>query len=269
MEDVLKVKEKNIIDVNAYIGNWPFRRLRYNTAEGIRELMKRYKIKKCVVSSLNGVLYKNTQNANEDLYQEIKKYPRSFIPLACINPYYPGWEEDLRICINKMKMKGIRLYPNYHNYKLTDECCKKLVNVAIENSLPVFISIRVEDKRGAHWLMVVDEVDIEDVGKLINEYPECVFVLTNISASQIIKLKNMTENKNFYVEISRLEAFGHYDNPRLIDIIKMVGIERVLFGTSMCMEYPLSSFFKVESLNISEEDKKLIYYKNAERLFKL
>jgi len=59
-----------IIDSNAYIGHWPFRRLRYNTADGIIELMDRCGIDKAVVGSINSVFYKNYQAGNEELVEE-------------------------------------------------------------------------------------------------------------------------------------------------------------------------------------------------------
>jgi hypothetical protein len=48
------------IDFHTYIGHWPFRQLRGNTAEGLVAYMERFGIDRAVVANINGVFYKNT-----------------------------------------------------------------------------------------------------------------------------------------------------------------------------------------------------------------
>ena len=88
-----------LIDINAYVGHWPFQQLQYNTCEALFERMNKFGVDVSVISNLNGIFYKNTQSANEELYNEIRSN-RSvcrdrFIPFAVINPVYAGWREDL------------------------------------------------------------------------------------------------------------------------------------------------------------------------------
>ena len=56
-----------IIDVNAYLGHWPFRQLRHNTVKGLLNLMDRNGIDKAMVSSINAIFYKNCHAGNEEL----------------------------------------------------------------------------------------------------------------------------------------------------------------------------------------------------------
>ena len=86
------------IDFHTYIGHWPFRQLRGNTPAGLVEYMGRFGIDQAVVANINGVFYKNTQPANEELAEAIKPFPGRFIPYAVINPTYPDWEYDLEVC---------------------------------------------------------------------------------------------------------------------------------------------------------------------------
>ena len=93
-----------LLDINAHIGHWPFKQLKHNTCAGKLERMNRFGIDISVVSNLNGVFYKDTQSANEELFDEIrsdKKFANRFIPFAILNPIYAGWKNDLEICTKK------------------------------------------------------------------------------------------------------------------------------------------------------------------------
>ncbi len=112
-----------IIDVNAYLGHFAFRRLRHNTAESLLKLMDARKIDRAVVSSASAITYRNVQSGNEEIDGEVKAHRDRLIPFAVINPSYAGWEDDLKTCHERFGMRGLRLYPGWHNYKLSDPRC--------------------------------------------------------------------------------------------------------------------------------------------------
>ena len=95
-----------LIDINAYVGHWPFQQLKYNTCEALLQRMNKFGVDVSVISNLNGIFYKNTQSANEELYEEIRsnsKFKDRFIPFAVINPIYAGWRDDLETCVTKIR----------------------------------------------------------------------------------------------------------------------------------------------------------------------
>ena len=99
-----------LLDMNAYIGHWPFKQLQYNTCDALLERMNKFGVDVSVIANLNGIFYKNTQLANEELYDEIKsarRFRSRFIPFAIINPIYAGWKYDLEVCLRKFGMKGV------------------------------------------------------------------------------------------------------------------------------------------------------------------
>ena len=54
-----------LLDINAHVGHWPFKELKYNTFAALLERMNKFGVDISVVSNLNGIFYKNTQSANE------------------------------------------------------------------------------------------------------------------------------------------------------------------------------------------------------------
>ena len=139
-----------LIDIHAYVGHWPFRRLRGNNCRALLERMNTYGVDKAVVSNINGIFYKNAQSANEELFEEIKSdryYQNRLIPFAVINPTYTDWRYDLEVCYRKLGMKGLRLYPQYHDYEITNPSCIELVKMARDLGMPVSFPMRVIDTR--------------------------------------------------------------------------------------------------------------------------
>ena len=82
-----------LLDVNAYVGHWPFKLLKHNTCELLLDRMNKFGVDISVISNINGIFYKNTQSANEELYDELKsdiRFKDRLIPFAVINPIYAG-----------------------------------------------------------------------------------------------------------------------------------------------------------------------------------
>ena len=112
-----------LIDINTYIGHWPFRPLRGNTLESLLKRMDGFGVDKSIVGNINGIFYKDCHNSNEELYESMNKdrdFWNRFIPFATMNPMLPWWRDSLEICHNEFGMKGIRLYPVYHEYDISD-----------------------------------------------------------------------------------------------------------------------------------------------------
>jgi predicted TIM-barrel fold metal-dependent hydrolase len=168
-----------IIDVNAYLGHFAFRRLRYNTAALLLSLMDAKRIDKAVVSSASAITYRNAQAGNEEVAEEVRGHRERLIPFAVINPSYAGWQDDLKICHEEFGMTGLRLYPKWHNYELSSPCCRELVKTATERGMAISIPIRVEDNRQRSWLLNVSDVPLEEIVELVKAHPKARFILLN------------------------------------------------------------------------------------------
>ncbi|MBL7222804.1 MAG: amidohydrolase family protein [Candidatus Brocadiae bacterium] len=251
-----------IIDVNAYLGHFAFRQLRHNTASGLLKLMERAEIDQAVVSSAGAITYRNTQAGNEEVHAEVAPHRDRLIPFAVINPSYAGWQDDLRICHEDFGMSGLRLYPKWHNYALSDRCCLDLVGAATERGMVLSIPIRAEDSRQRHWLVDAPDVPLDEIATLMNACPQAQFVLVN-GIGFIRSLLGQEASglpPNYCIEISRLSAVLANEIGQLIT---RLGAERVVFGTGMPFKYPDPALVKLEVLDASEEEKERIRWQNA------
>ncbi len=254
-----------LIDTNAYLGPFAFRRLRHNRAHSLLQLMDEKGIDRAMVSSAAAITYRNPQAANEDLADEVRAHGDRLIPLAVINPFYAGWRDDLRICHEEFGMKGLRLYPKWHNYRLADESLLALVKEATERGMVISIPIRAEDYRQRSWLVDVPDVPLSEIVELVKACPEARFVLLNgigYTRSPLGKADSGLPD-NYVLGISRLSAtLGNEIGALLANL----GADRLVFGSGMPFKYPDPALLKLEVLDATEEVRERIRSGNAARL---
>ena len=276
-----------LLDINAYVGHWPFKKLQYNTCRTLLDRMNRFGVDKSVISNLNGAFYKNTQSANEELSEELrsdKRFGDRFIPFAIINPIYAGWKDDLEMSVTKLGMKGIRVFPQYHDYEITDPLFIDLVNLARENKLPVAIDIRMVDSRQRSWMdipvfepreekydIITKEWQLENIVPLIREVPDAKIIIVNLATS--LKLTDeeteLLKKSNILFDTSGRSIRG--DN-MLGELITRFGRDKFAFGShSPILDY-LTGRLRIESISDTEADeetKELLRSGNAKRFLGL
>jgi predicted TIM-barrel fold metal-dependent hydrolase len=253
-----------VIDVSAYLGHFAFRQLRHNTGNGLVRLMDRFGIQRAVVSSAAAITYRNPQSGNEEVATEVEAQRARLIPFAVLSPAYAGWEDDLKICNEQFGMRGVRLYPRWHNYKLTDPRCRDLVNAAAARNMLVSIPVRVEDRRQQSWLVDIPDVEADEIAPLIRACPKARFLIQNASglAGTVLGKKGSGLPDNYAVDIARLSVeFGN----ELGTLLANLGEDRVLFGTGVPFHYPGPAIVKLEMLWAPDAVKEKIRSKNAER----
>jgi predicted TIM-barrel fold metal-dependent hydrolase len=247
--------------------------------------MNRFGVDISVISSLNGIFYKNTQQANVELFNELRsdrQFSKRFISFAVINPIYAGWRDDLERCVTKMGMKGLRVYPQYHDYEITDPRFVELVKIARDLRLPVSIDIRMVDSRQRSWMdipvfdynatfktdIIFKEWNLQKLIPIIREVPDAKYIIVNLANSLIISDTDLELIRKCDVvfDTSGRAIMGD-DN--LNELLKRFGMEKFAFGShSPVLDY-LTGLLRIESMNTSEADettKELLRAGNAKRI---
>ena len=255
----------DIIDAHAFIGNWPFRRLRRNDAAGLVAMMDQFGIAKGCVASADAILYRDAHDGNKKLYDETRANADRFFLYATLNPAYAGWQRDLKECVD-FGFKALRLHPIYHGYTIESAECLAIVDAATEAGLPVSFQCRVEDLRQRHWMDVLDNLEPARVLALADLRPKTTFILLESILSwprESDHWKRM-HALPFYVEISRMTSVLGKDIETMVGAL---GPERVLLGTGFPFKTPSPAFLKLQCLNADEDAKSAIAGGNASRLF--
>ena len=267
-----------LIDINAYVGHWPFMQLKYNTCDALLERMSKFGVDISVISNLNGIFYKNTQSANEELFEEIKskaKFPDRFIPFAVINPIYAGWRDDLDVCINKYGFKGVRIYPKYHDFEILDPACIELVKRVRDYALPVAFNFRMVDSRQRSWIdtsyvkdNVIREWNLKNILPIIKAVPDAKYMVLNFANAATLNAEELALIKN----TDLLFDTSGRTITNMSDFLKNYGYDKFAFGThSPILDY-LTGLLRIESLSPGEADelmKEMLRSGNAKKLLSI
>lgn len=242
-----------LIDINASVGHWPFRKTYFRSCKDLLARMNKYGVDISVVSNINGIFYKDTQAANEELYQEIgsdRSFRKRFIPFAVINPIYAGWKDDIEICRNEFAFKGIRLYPQYHDYEITDPACIELVKHARDLGLITAFTIRMVDSRPRSWMDLSKEWKLGDVMPIIKEVPDAKYFILNVSDGMMVK-----DEDELIIKKSHLLFDTSGKNiSNLGELINKFGKNKFAFGShSPILDY-LTGLLRIEALRDEEVD---------------
>lgn len=257
-----------LIDINTYIGHYPFRQVKNMTPCELVKLMDDAGIDMAAVSSMNSVFYRDSQQGNEELAEQIAPYKGKFIPFAIINPAYTGWKKDFLHCINDLGFKGLELYPYYHQYELNSANCVELVTLAGEMGIPVHLPCALENIRQRHWFDTNENLSVEQVDALLNLCPDTDIIITNGATSSIAHvLEKSTAGRRgrVYYDFARIDAFLS----DFADLIKTAGADRVVFGSVAPLQYIDPQLVKLHYGKLSAEDKEKITSGNLKELFKL
>lgn len=258
-----------LVDINAYVGHWPFRQRIYNTCEERLERMNRFGVDVSVISNLNGIFYKNPQSANEELHEELmstQSFAKRFIPFAVINPIYAAWRDHFETSISRLGMKGVRLYPKYHGYSLTDPACIELVKRARDAGLPVSLCLRMVDSRPSSWMDLERKKEwaLKDVMPLIREVPDAKYFIVNVANSALLPDDDLELLKSADVLI---DTSGR-NILNLAEMIKTYGGEKFAYGSHAPILDEVTGLLRIESLRDSEANettKNLLRAGNARR----
>lgn len=267
-----------LIDINAYVGHWPFRKLRHNTLSGLVTRMNRFSVDKSVVSNLNGIFYKAPDIANRELHEALHANPQfqdRVIPFAVLNPAVPWWERALEEAHEQYGMKGVRLYPLYHKYSLTESRSLEMVRAIRDRGMAIAIPQRMVDLRMRSWLDVDEQLSFDDVAELVVEVPDAKYMMldTRYSAGDRATFTASAEDilKEADILFDTTRASGTpivgLNGSSLPYLHETYGAEKIAFGTGTPFTDYSSPFFRIEAYEEADQrTKDLIWSGNVRRM---
>ncbi|MFV2068150.1 MAG: amidohydrolase family protein [Pirellulales bacterium] len=245
-------------DINACFGHWPYWDLHHKTVGDLVASMDRNNIDQAAVMSLRGLLL-DWRAGNEETLAAATRYPTRLVPIATLSPFLDGDGKELARLAD-LGMRGVRLYPTFHNYPLSSSFVDEVCQAASDGNIPVMLPTRPM----MNWRFTA--VPIETCGAVIERHPATTFILSGpnylVEFQAVVQL--MAQCPNVAFDISCLQGFGS-----IAKLVGHVGADRVLFGTGAVLNYPACNVAKLDHAEITEHERSAVASENAMKMLRL
>jgi len=270
-----------LIDANAYVGEWPFRGLDASAA-AVVERMDAHDIDRAVVSALQAPMYKNPQVANRELVEDLEGHEDRFVPFATLDPTYPGWDTDLEEAVEELGMRGVRLFPAYHDYLLSEDPVIEFARACADRDLPVMICAVLQDQRQRHPRIELREVgrksytdtQVDAMLELLRESPDTdVIVADAMGNAERINRETSPRREGVWVYNAERSGDLYFTLDGLYmryiaqgeDVLEAIDPEQIVFGTRLPLDYVTErARLKLEHLPVSDDEREGIRIGNLQ-----
>ena len=203
--------------------------------------------------------------SNDEVAAFVQKYPDRLVGVASVNLYRPMEAvRDLRHCVKELGFKALRIVQWLWNLPATDRRYYPLYAECIDLNIPFCCQVGhtgpLCPSEPGRPIPYIDEVALE--------FPELKMVCGHIGypwTTEMIAVA--TKHENVYIDTSAYVAKRF--PAELVSYMQKHGRQKVMFGTNYPMVTAAMCLKDLDSLQLTEEVKKLFLYENAQRVFGL
>lgn len=249
------------IDVNAFLGAYPYRPVLGTAPEAICLAMDRTGIDEAWVSYLPGVFWHVPTDGNERLYDTTKTEPR-LKPVPAVHPGLPGWEAWLGEAADR-GAPAVRCDPGHYGLDPAGPEMRVLAAACSAARMPLMLAVRLEDARQRHPNDRAPELSAAAVRALVRADPDVRLLVTHADRAFVEEVhfgSTPDEAARVWWDITWL--WGPPED-HLATLVAALGPERFVFGTGQPLRLPEASVAKLELLDITGEARAAIESGNA------
>ncbi len=249
------------IDVNAFLGAYPYRRVPGTSPHALRQAMERVAIDVAWVSHLPSLFWRNPVDGNGWLYETAAGEPR-FKPVPAVHPGLGGWEGALGGAADH-GAPAVRCDPTYYGLDPMGAEMRVLAAACGATHLPLLLAVRLEDARQRHPHDRAPELPAAAVRALLRSDAELRLVVTHADRAFVEEVhfgSTPEEAARVWWDISWI--WGAPED-HLETLLRTIGVERFLFGTGQPLRLPETSVAKLDLLDLTVEQRAAIESGNA------
>lgn len=239
-----------VIDAHCHLGKGDGLTAPWNTDAPLQPYLRRAQQAKIDRTVVMPPFHSNYARANAALARLVARYPRRFIPFACVHPKRDTGRIRAMIgrAVSRWGFRGIKVHR--HDGAITREICE----VARTFRVPVLYDVLGQ-------AALAEEV--------AGQYPTVDFIVPHLGSfgddwrahRQLID--QMTRIPNIYADSSAVRRFDY-----LVEAIRRAGPDRLLFGSDGPWLHPGVELHKIRLLGLPADEEALVLGGNLLRLLR-
>lgn len=237
------------IDVNAFVGAYPYRRVPGTSVDGLLRAMTRTAIDVAWVSHLPSLFWRQPMEGNAWLYETVAREAR-LKPVPAVHPGLAGWDAALGEAAER-GAPAVRCDPLHYGLDPEGPEMRVLAAACGAAGLPLLMAVRLEDARERHPNDRAAELAAAAVRALIRSDPDVRLVITHADRGFVEEVhfgSTPEEAARLWWDVSWL--WGPPED-HLATLVDTIGVDRFLFGTGQPLRIPEAGVAKLDLLDLS------------------
>ena len=235
-----------LVDHNALIGSFPFRRLPEPVPARLLADMDRLGIGSAWVGHVPSAWYRDAAAGNDELFAALDTSRPRLFPVPAVNPAYPGWEREVARAASQ-RCPAVRTYPSHYGFASSGPEMAALAAACAAADLDLVLTMRFEDARQKSHLDVAADLIGADVRAAVRSHPRVRILVTCADRAMVEEVhwgSTPEESARIRWDISWIwgppeDHLGH--------LYRTVGRERFVFGTHFPFRLPENAVTKPEA----------------------
>jgi predicted TIM-barrel fold metal-dependent hydrolase len=252
------------IDVNSFLGAYPYRRVPGTSVEALLAAMDRTGIDQAWVTHLPGIFWRDPTEGNAWLLATAAAEDRLRAVLA-VHPGIAGWEKIVRDAGDD-GLPAVRADPTFYGIEPAGPGMKSVAAACGGAGVPLMLAVRLEDGRQRHPNDRADELPPWAVRALLRSDPAVRLIVTHADRPFVEEVhfgSTPDEARRIWWDISWL--WGPPEDHLQI-LLRAVGAGRFLFGTGQPLRIPENGRAKLDLLDLAPVERDAIESTNAAAL---
>ena len=252
------------IDVSAFLGAYPWRRVPGTSPDALLGAMARTGIDAAWVSHLPSFFWRDPMEGNAWLY-EVAAANGALAPVPSIHPGLPGWEAELELAARK-RAPAVRADPTWFALDPRGAAMIALARACGAAGMPLMLAVRLEDGRQRHPNDRTDELPPWAVRSLVRSDPSVRLVVTHAERTFIEEVHfgaTPEEAARLWWDITWV--WGPPED-HLETLLETIGPARFVFGTGQPLRIPETSIARLDLLDLPDDARAHIESGNASLL---
>lgn len=197
------------------------------------------------------------RSINEFIANEVSNSRGRMTGLGTMHPLSETPEEDMAHLLS-LGLRGVKLHPDVQGFCIDDERCQTIYALCEQANIPVLL--HTGDSR-------YDMSNPNRLRPMVEKFPRLTFIGAHLGGYSVWEdaVAQLRGLPNLYFDCS--STFGFMENARAAELIRILGTDRIVFGTDYPMWHPAHEVEYFYALGLSEEDNAMILYRTAQKLF--